>query len=55
MKAVFVCPKDGRIDISKVTDKSNIVREKKCPDCKTPMDFIRKNKKKYKLLKKKAG
>ena len=54
-KVVFVCPKDGYIEISKVTSKDNIIRYKDCPKCKGKMIFIRKNKKKYKLLAKKAG
>ena len=54
-KVVFVCPKDGYIDISKVTSKDTMRREKDCPKCKGKMNFIRKNKKKYKLLAKKAG
>jgi DNA replicative helicase MCM subunit Mcm2 (Cdc46/Mcm family) len=54
MKAVFTCPTDGYIEINKITDKQNIVRDKKCPTCKGPLTFIRKNKKKYKILKKQA-
>jgi len=52
MKVVFVCSKDGHIEVSKVTDKQHVSREKKCPKCSGAMNFIRKNKKKYKLMKK---
>jgi hypothetical protein len=54
-KTVFVCPKDGFIEVNKVTSKDSIVREKDCPTCKGKMNFIRRNKKKYKNLLKKAG
>jgi len=50
MKICFVCPKCDLIDISKVPSKDGIDREKSCSRCKTPMNFIRHNKKKYKNL-----
>jgi transcriptional regulator NrdR family protein len=54
-KVVFSCPIDGTVDVIKVTDKNNIVREKDCPKCKKRMNFIRQNKKKYKIIYKKAN
>tara|TARA_Y100000310_G_scaffold56232_1_gene51559 strand:+ start:11447 stop:11617 length:171 start_codon:yes stop_codon:yes gene_type:complete len=53
-KIVFTCLQDGHIEVSKVTSKDSITRKKKCPKCDKPMNFIRKNKKKYKNLAKKG-
>lgn len=53
MKVVFVCPQDGYIDVTKVPGKTGLKREKTCPICTDNMNFIRKNKKKYKDLFKK--
>lgn len=53
-KIVFVCPNDKNIEIIKVTSKVNISREKICPICNTKMNFIHRNKKKYKLIYKKG-
>jgi DNA replicative helicase MCM subunit Mcm2 (Cdc46/Mcm family) len=54
-KIVFVCPQDNTINVIKVTSKDSITKTRKCPTCQGPMNFIRKNKKKYKVLAKRAG
>ena len=56
-KTVHVCFKCRHIEISKIASKDSIVYEKECSQCKAPMSFIRKNKKKYKdkLKRKKVG
>ena len=53
-KTVFVCQSDGTIDVTKVIDKASIVRDKNCSKCGKKMNFIHRNKKKYKLIYKKG-
>jgi len=54
-KIVFVCLKDNTVDVIKVTDKASLIREKNCSKCNTKMNFIHRNKKKYKLVFKKMN
>lgn len=48
MKICFVCQKCGSIEFNKITSKDTIIREKQCSKCKTPMNFVRQNKKHWK-------